>query len=85
MEKVHFQLESTLPELKDLQEKGLFTKQELRQITLHRTKHESALIKRAGKPEDFLKYAEYEIGIERLRKIRWKRLSRFPIGNSKQF
>jgi len=75
MEKVHFQLESTLPELLDLEQKGLFTRQELRQITLKRTKHESALIKRSGKPEDYLKYAEYEIGLERLRRMRWKRLS----------
>lgn len=77
MEKVHFQLESTLPELRDLEEKGLFTRAELRQITLRRTKHESDLVKRAGKPEDYLKYAEYEIGLERLRRIRWKRLSRW--------
>jgi hypothetical protein len=74
MEKVHFQLESTLPELRDLEEKGLFTKQELRQITLKRTKYESALVKRAGKPEDYLDYAKYEIGLEKLRRLRWKRL-----------
>ena len=80
MEKVHFQLESTLPELLDLEEKGLFTKQELRQITLKRTKFESALIKRSGRPEDYLKYAEYEIGLERLRRLRWKRLSEFACG-----
>lgn len=76
MEKVHFQLESTLPELQDLEEKGLFTKVELRKITIQRTKHESALIKRAGKPEDYLKYAEYEMGIEKLRRLRWKRLGK---------
>ena len=75
MEKVHFQLESTLPELRDLEEKGLFTRAELRQVTLKRTKHESNLVKRAGKPEDYLAYAEYEIGLERLRRMRWKRLS----------
>ena len=81
MEKVHFQLESTLPELRDLEEKGLFTRAELRQVTLKRTKHESNLVKRAGKPEDYLAYAEYEIGLERLRRMRWKRLSesRIPL------
>lgn len=89
MEKVQFQLEATLPELKDLHEKGLFAKvhprsvevdqankqNEINQITKRRTGFETSLIRRQTRKEDFFKYAEYEINLERLRKVRWKRLS----------
>ncbi|KAK8869541.1 hypothetical protein IAR55_000107 [Kwoniella newhampshirensis] len=74
MDKVQFQLEATLPELKDLFEKGLFTKSEINQITKRRTALETALIRRVSRKEDFFKYAEYEINLERLRKVRWKKL-----------
>jgi U3 small nucleolar RNA-associated protein 6 len=75
MEKVQFQLESTLPELKDLYDKGLFSKHEIDQITKRRTQYETALVRRITRKEDFFKYAEYEINLERLRKVRWKKLS----------
>ncbi|WWC60838.1 uncharacterized protein I303_103414 [Kwoniella dejecticola CBS 10117] len=74
MEKVQFQLEATLPELKDLYEKGLFTRSEINQITKKRTSFETSLIRRNIRKEDFFKYAEYEINLERLRKVRYKKL-----------
>ncbi|KAK4683394.1 U3 small nucleolar RNA-associated protein 6, partial [Tremellales sp. Uapishka_1] len=74
MEKVQFQLEATLQELKDLHEKGLFTKHEIDQITIRRTAFETALIRRVTRKDDFFKYAEYEINLERLRKVRWKKM-----------
>lgn len=74
MEKVQFQLESTLPEVRDLHEKGLFTKHELDEITRRRTRFESSLIRRAPRKEDFFKYAEYEINLERLRRVRYRRM-----------
>ncbi|WRT67398.1 uncharacterized protein IL334_004369 [Kwoniella shivajii] len=74
MDKVQFQLEATLPELKDLYEKGLFTKSEINHITKKRTAFETSLIRRVTRKEDFFKYAEYEINLERLRKVRWKKL-----------
>ncbi|WWC89825.1 uncharacterized protein L201_004753 [Kwoniella dendrophila CBS 6074] len=74
MEKVQFQLEATLPELKDLYEKGLFTKSEINQITKKRTSFETSLIRKVTRKEDFFKYAEYEINLERLRKVRYKKL-----------
>ena len=89
LEKVQFQLEATLPELKDLHEKGLFSKVsstvgisrtpltvqlEIDEITRRRTRFETALVKRDIRKEDFFKYGEYEIGLEQLRKVRWKRL-----------
>jgi len=92
MEKVQFQLEATLPELKDLHEKGLFSKvsslslfsstfelmgsqYEINEITRRRTGYETSLIRQVTRKEDFFKYAEYEINLERLRRVRWKRLS----------
>lgn len=74
MEKVQFQLESTLPELKDLYDKGLFSRSEIDTITKRRTVFETALIRRVTRKEDFFRYAEYEINLERLRKVRWKKL-----------
>lgn len=55
---------------------------ELRQITRRRTRFESSLIKRVAQKEDFFGYAEYEIGLEKLRKVRWKKLGRhdYPFG-----
>jgi U3 small nucleolar RNA-associated protein 6 len=90
MEKVQYQQQATLPEHKDLHEKGLFAKvhhsfalsinqadnqNEIDQITKRRTGFETSLIRRQTRKEDFFKYAEYEINLERLRKVRWKRLS----------
>ncbi|BEI89356.1 uncharacterized protein CcaverHIS019_0207180 [Cutaneotrichosporon cavernicola] len=73
MEKVQFQLEATLPELKDLYDKGLFSKHEIDQITKRRTAFETSLIRLKTRKDDFFKYAEYEINLERLRKVRWKK------------
>ncbi|WVQ78625.1 hypothetical protein IAT38_000711 [Cryptococcus sp. DSM 104549] len=74
MDKVQFQLESTLPELKDLYDKGLFTKSEINEITKRRTAFETALIRQVSRQADFFKYAQYEINLERLRRVRWKKL-----------
>lgn len=48
---------------------------EIDQITKRRTAFETALIRRVTRKDDFFKYAEYEINLERLRKVRWKKLS----------
>ncbi|EKD04624.1 hypothetical protein A1Q2_01084 [Trichosporon asahii var. asahii CBS 8904] len=77
MEKVQFQLEGTLPELKDLHEKGLFSRPEIQEITKRRTAFETALVRRQARKDDFFKYAEYEINLEKLRKIRWKKLTEY--------
>ena len=34
------------------------------------------MIRQKTRKEDFFKYAEYEINLERLRKVRWRRLSK---------
>jgi hypothetical protein len=53
----------------------LINQNEIDQITKRRTAFETSLIRRQTRKEDFFKYAEYEINLEKLRKVRWKRLS----------
>ncbi|MES1911767.1 MAG: hypothetical protein MHM6MM_004147 [Cercozoa sp. M6MM] len=72
-EQIQKLIEDTLPYLEDLIDNGLFTTEEVRQITLERKKHEYAL-KRVDVPvQMFLRYIEYEQTLEALRKLRKKR------------
>ncbi|KAJ7287382.1 U3 small nucleolar RNA-associated protein 6-domain-containing protein [Mycena rebaudengoi] len=79
MERVQFQQEQMLDELKDLVEKNLFTKNETKQIMKKRTVFETALVRRVAKKADFLRYAAYEMGLEQLRRKRVERL-KLPTG-----
>ncbi|KAJ7874712.1 U3 small nucleolar RNA-associated protein 6-domain-containing protein [Mycena olivaceomarginata] len=74
MERVQFQQEQMLSELKDLVDKNIFTKQESKQIMKKRTLFETALVRRVAKKADFLRYAAYEMGLEQLRRKRVERL-----------
>lgn len=74
MERVQFQQEQMLAELKDLEEKGLFTRKEVKQIMKKRTVFETALVRRISKKNDYLRYITYEMGLESLRKKRAERL-----------
>lgn len=74
MERVQYSLESALPELKDLQENGIFSPEEIREIIKRRTHYETQLIRRQPRKKDFLEYVEYEMALERLRKKRVQRL-----------
>ncbi|KAL5523572.1 hypothetical protein ACEPAG_7745 [Sanghuangporus baumii] len=74
MERVQFQQEQMLAELKDLVQKGLFTQNEIRQIMKKRTVFETALVRRIPKKSDFLRYAAYEMSLEALRRKRVERL-----------
>ncbi|KAF8842981.1 hypothetical protein BDN67DRAFT_1030869 [Paxillus ammoniavirescens] len=74
MERVHFQQEQMLAELKDLVQKSLFTQAEVKQIMKKRTQFETALVRRVAKKSDFLRYAAYEMGLEQLRRKRLQRL-----------
>ncbi|KAG5650269.1 hypothetical protein H0H81_012781 [Sphagnurus paluster] len=73
MERVQFQQEQMLDELKDLVEKHLFTEKETKQIVKKRTAFETALVRRVAKKADFLRYAAYEMGLEQLRRKRVER------------
>ncbi|KIK98666.1 hypothetical protein PAXRUDRAFT_823638 [Paxillus rubicundulus Ve08.2h10] len=74
MERVHFQQEQMLAELKDLVQKGLFTQAEVKQIMKKRTLFETALVRRVAKKSDFLRYVAYEMGLEQLRRKRLQRM-----------
>lgn len=78
MERVHFQQEQMLDELKDLVEKNLFTEQETKQIMKKRTGFETALVRRVAKKADYLRYATYEMGLEQLRRKRVARMKLPP-------
>ncbi|KAG5730827.1 U3 small nucleolar RNA-associated protein 6, partial [Termitomyces sp. T112] len=70
MERVQFQQEQMLDELKDLIEKHLFTEKEVKQIVKKRTAFETALVRRVAQKADFLRYVSYEMGLEQLRRKR---------------
>ncbi|KAF8629265.1 hypothetical protein AX17_005844 [Amanita inopinata Kibby_2008] len=74
MERVQFQQEQMLPELKDLVDKGLFTEKETKEIFKRRTAFETALVRRVAKKSDYLRYIAYEMGLEQLRRKRVERL-----------
>ncbi|RDB24910.1 U3 small nucleolar RNA-associated protein 6 [Hypsizygus marmoreus] len=78
MERVQFQQEQMLDELKDLVEKNLFTEKETKQIVKKRTGFETALVRRVAKKSDFLRYATYEMGLEQLRRKRVERTKLEP-------
>jgi len=75
MERVQWNQEQMLSELKDLQQKRIFSPAEVREILKKRTAFEVALIRRVPRKRDFLAYIEYEMNLERLRRIRVKKLS----------
>ncbi|KAH9855257.1 U3 small nucleolar RNA-associated protein 6-domain-containing protein [Lenzites betulinus] len=74
MERVQFQQEQMLAELKDLVQRSLFTQKEVKQIMQKRTAFETALVRRIPKKSDFLRYATYEMSLEALRRKRVERL-----------
>ncbi|KAH7909960.1 U3 small nucleolar RNA-associated protein 6-domain-containing protein [Hygrophoropsis aurantiaca] len=82
MERVQFQQEQMLAELKDLVQKTLFTQAEIKQIMKKRTRFETALVRRIPKKSDFLRYAAYEMGLEQLRRKRAERLKIPPSAHS---
>ena len=55
------------------------TQHEINEITRRRTAFEMSLVRRVTRKDDFFKYAEYEINLERLRRVRWKRLSELVV------
>ncbi|CAI5756398.1 unnamed protein product [Candida verbasci] len=74
-DKVRYYLEQSVPELEDLQNKGLFDKNEITKIMRRRTDFEHRISGRGSKPSDFLRYCQYENNVEKLRKKRYNRLN----------
>ncbi|KAJ2549864.1 U3 snoRNP protein [Coemansia sp. RSA 1933] len=73
-EVVQYHLEQMVPELEDLERKGIFDKQDLRGLVKKRTKFEYALKRRRVGVSDFLRYIEYEMNVNALRRERKHRL-----------
>lgn len=72
--KIRFFMEQSVPELEDLKRKGLFDQKEITMIMRRRTDFEHRIQGRGAKPRDFLKYADFEINLEKLRIKRFARL-----------
>ncbi|KAI8927795.1 U3 small nucleolar RNA-associated protein 6-domain-containing protein [Entophlyctis helioformis] len=75
-DQVHFHLEAMLPELNDLERKGVFSALEIKAIVKKRTAFEYSIHRRIAKKADFVKYIEYETNLEKLRR---KRKDRFNL------
>ncbi|KZT62455.1 hypothetical protein CALCODRAFT_426062 [Calocera cornea HHB12733] len=78
MERVQYHQEQMLPELKDFVKKGIFSPAEVKEIIKRRTTFETSLVRRVADKADFLRYAQYEIGLEALRRKRLQRLKLPP-------
>ncbi|KAJ7340514.1 U3 snoRNP protein [Desmophyllum pertusum] len=73
-EYVHQNLEGMLPELEELERMGVFTSDEIRAIIRKRRDFEYRLQKRIVQKTDFLRYMQYEINLNMLKKKRKLRL-----------
>ncbi|KAI8810664.1 hypothetical protein BJ742DRAFT_171015 [Cladochytrium replicatum] len=74
-EQVQFHLERMLPDLEELQERGIFTRNEVKAIVKRRTAFEYAVHRAMKKKTDYLRYIEFELNLESLRKRRQERLA----------
>ncbi|KAG8846897.1 U3 snoRNP protein [Tulasnella sp. 330] len=74
MDYVQLNQEDMVAELKDLRHKKIFTKEEIKRIVVRRTAFESTLVRRHPKKGDYLRYVEYLMALEALRKKRVNRL-----------
>lgn len=75
-EKIRYYLEQSVPELEDLQNKGLFEHHEVTMIMRRRTDFEHRIQGRGSSVRDFLKYGEFETNLEKLRKKRHTRMTK---------
>ncbi|KAL2613971.1 hypothetical protein R1flu_025663 [Riccia fluitans] len=73
---VHYHLERMLPELDDLEKRGLFERHEIKEIVRKRRDFEYLLKRPSPLKEDFIKYVEFEQNLETLRKLRKSALIR---------
>ncbi|KAG8529245.1 uncharacterized protein KY384_005880 [Bacidia gigantensis] len=73
-DKARFYLEQSVPELQELERKKIFTKPEITSIARKRSDYEHKLSARGSHRSDYIRYIEYEMNLESLRKKRVKRL-----------
>ena len=82
-EAVQATLDRMVPALNDLQERGVFTKEEIHAIVDRRRLSEYALRRRQARKADFLRYLQEEMDLEKLRKLRVRRIYREEKGKKK--
>lgn len=80
--KARYYLEQAIPEIDDLVDKGLFTKNEVSAIMKKRTDFEHRLSSRGSSINDYVKYIEYETNVDKLRQKRVKRILQANKSNS---
>ncbi|PWY92560.1 hypothetical protein BO70DRAFT_425239 [Aspergillus heteromorphus CBS 117.55] len=73
-DKARFFLEKSVPELKEYERKKIFSKEEITSIIKKRSDFEHKLNARGAQPSDFVRYAQYEMNLDTLRRKRVKRL-----------
>ncbi|KAL2826966.1 U3 small nucleolar RNA-associated protein 6-domain-containing protein [Aspergillus cavernicola] len=73
-DKARFFLEKSVPELKEYEKKKIFTKDEITSIVKKRSDFEHKINARGAQPSDFVRYAEYEMNLDSLRRKRVNRL-----------
>ncbi|OJJ51426.1 hypothetical protein ASPZODRAFT_138521 [Penicilliopsis zonata CBS 506.65] len=83
-DKARYFLEQSIPELKEYERKKIFSKDELSSIIKKRSDFEHKLNSRGSQPVDFVRYAEYEMNLDLLRRKRVKRLGIRAAGFSGQ-
>ena len=76
-EQVQAVLDALVPALMDLQERQIFSPEEIRATVARRRDSEYLLRRRANaRKSDFLQYLQQEMALEKLRKLRVERLKR---------
>ncbi|EME77679.1 uncharacterized protein MYCFIDRAFT_45820 [Pseudocercospora fijiensis CIRAD86] len=73
-DKARFYLEQYVPELREYESKGIFSRDEIASITSKRSEFEHTLNARGSSPGDYVRYATYEMNLHALRKKRCRRL-----------
>ncbi|KAK5099059.1 U3 snoRNP protein [Exophiala xenobiotica] len=73
-DKARFFLEQSVPELKELERKKIFTPEEISAVAKRRSDFEHKINARGSSPADYAQYAEFEINVDMLRRKRIKRL-----------
>lgn len=73
-DKARFYLEQSVPELKEYEKKKIFSGEEITSIARKRSDFEHKINARGSTAVDYVRYAEFEMNVETLRKKRVKRL-----------
>ncbi|KAJ4024303.1 U3 snoRNP protein [Fusarium irregulare] len=73
-DKARFYLERAVPQLREWEEKGIFSQEEIRTIVQKRNDYEHKVLAPRNKPSEWSSYAQWEQSLESLRTKRCKRL-----------